>query len=37
MKLFVVTADTHNGGYGCEIELLRVTDNIDDAKKCRLC
>lgn len=31
MKLYVVTADTYEDGYGCNIELLRVADNKDDA------
>lgn len=31
MKLYVVTANTYNDGYGAVIELLRVADNLDDA------
>lgn len=27
MKIYVVTADTHDDGYGSSIELLRVADN----------
>lgn len=33
MKLYIVTANTYEGGYGAEIELLRVTDNEADALK----
>lgn len=33
MKLYVVTADTYDGGYGIEIELLMVSDNKDDRDK----
>lgn len=31
LKLYVVTTDTYEDGYGCDIELLRVADNKDDA------
>lgn len=30
MKLYIVTADTYDAGYGANIELLRVTDNEED-------
>lgn len=33
MKLYVVTADTYEGGYGVVIELLMVSDNKDDRDK----
>jgi hypothetical protein len=32
MKLYVVTADTYRESWGADIELLRVTDNEDDAR-----
>ncbi len=33
MKLYVVTANTYDGGYGIEIELLMVADNKDNRDK----
>lgn len=33
MKLYVVTADTYEDLWGSIIELLRVTDNPEDAQK----
>lgn len=33
MKLYIVTANTYEGSYGAEIELLQVTDNEADALK----
>lgn len=31
MKLYIVTANTYKGGYGADIELLRIADNEVDA------
>lgn len=27
MKVYVIWADTHEGGYGCEVELFAVCDS----------
>jgi hypothetical protein len=32
-KLFVVTANTHQGGYGVKLNLFLVADNAEDANK----